>query len=353
MFTVIGAGPAGNYLAYQLAKKGEKVHVYEDHEVIGSPVQCTGIITNELCKHLTLSSSFVRNRIRRARLIAPDGGELVVRFDHEDIIVDRTPFDQHLAMLAEQEGARFFLKHRYKGNCGKEVHVGEKKVKTDYLVGADGPHSRVAKENGMWCERKTIIGNQVTVEADCDDLKMMEIWLGIGLFSWCVPEGNGVCRVGTMSYDTPAEHLQELLQLRCPEAKVLGRQPGHIPIYNPRQILQKDFVSLIGDAATQVKATSYGGIIHGMKAAEIFAREPGMYQKNCRKELGRDLSLSLLMRKAMDRCSNDDWNTLVSLFTQEKIKRILETHSRDVPTSFALKLLWKEPRLLKYCLKAL
>tara|TARA_Y100000310_G_C20646444_1_gene796902 strand:- start:385 stop:1464 length:1080 start_codon:yes stop_codon:yes gene_type:complete len=353
MISIIGAGPVGNFLAYNLAKQGKKVSVYEDHKKIGLPIQCTGIITPELHSFMKINSKFVVNKIAKAKIYAPNGESIIVKFQREDIIVNRTKFDAYLGEMAKKEGVKYHLGHRYKSNDGKTLHINDKHVKTDVLVGADGPLSRVAKNNGLWCDRKSIIGNQVTVEADAEDRSMMEIWLGIGLFSWFVPEAKGLARVGTMSYDKPTEHLNQLINLRCPKAKIVSRQPGHIPIYNPKQKVQKDFVYLIGDAAGQVKPTSYGGIIHGMKAGTIMARDMKNYQKNCKKEVGRDLYLSLLMRKAMDNFSLEDYNKLVSMFAQDKIKRVLETNSRDFPTKFVLDLLVKEPRLMKFAPRVL
>ena len=352
MISIIGAGPSGNYLAFLLAKQSHDVHVYEDHKVIGTPVQCTGIITPELEKIIPVKKSFLTNKINQAQIYAPNGSSLHVRFKKDDIIVDRTLFDSHLASLAEKAGAQYHLGQRFIENKGKKMKIGEKFIETDILIGADGPFSRVAKTNGMWCDRKFVTGNQVTVEVDCEP-KLVEFWLGIGLFGWLVPENDSVARVGIISYDQPDIYLKKLLDKRCPSAKVLHREPGAIPIYNPKQILQKDFVYLIGDAATQVKATSYGGIVHGMKAAQILARDMQHYQKNCRKEVGRDLYLSLLIRKAMDRFSEKDYNALVELFTQEKLKRVLETKSRDYPTKFLLDLILVEPRLLAFTRKFL
>ncbi len=39
MISVIGAGPAGSYTAYLLAKAGEKVRIFEEHKEIGKPVR--------------------------------------------------------------------------------------------------------------------------------------------------------------------------------------------------------------------------------------------------------------------------------------------------------------------------
>jgi digeranylgeranylglycerophospholipid reductase len=353
MISIIGAGPVGNYLAWQLAKKGKEVQVFEEHKSIGLPVQCTGIITPELHKAMEVKSSFTQNEIKNAIIYAPNGKSIFVKFKDPDIIVNRNQFDQYLADEAQKAGAKYYLEHRYKGNEGKTIHINDKKIKTDYLIGADGPLSRVAKNNNMWCNRKTIIGNQVTAEVECEDPATMEIWLGIGLFSWSVPEGNGISRVGCMSYDKPTEHLQKLLELKCPGSKVLGKQPGKIPIFNRKQKIQNGFVYLIGDAATQVKPTSYGGIIHGMKAARILVKDMENYEKICKKEVNKDLYLSHIMRKAMDKFSHKDWNDLVKMFSQERIKRVLETNSRDFPTKFVTQLLLKEPRLLKYGLRAI
>ncbi len=352
MISVIGAGPSGNYLAYLLAKKNEDVHVYEDHKEIGVPIQCTGIITPELETIIPIKKSFLTNKINQAKIYSPNGNSLHVKFAKEDVIVNRTKFDSHLGEMAKKAGATYHLGKRFQDNKGKKMKIGEEFIETDILVGADGPFSRVAKSNDMWCDRKFVTGNQVTVEVDCDP-KLVEFWLGIGLFGWLVPESDSVARVGIVSYDQPDKYLQKLVDRRCPKAKTISKEPGAIPIYNPKQTLQKDFVYLIGDAATQVKATSYGGIVHGMRAAEVLVRDMKHYQKNCRKEVGRDLYLSLLIRKAMDRFSQEEYNDLVEMFNQEKLKRVLETKSRDYPTKFVLDLLLAQPRLLKFGTKVL
>ena len=62
MITIVGAGPAGSYLAYLLAKKGQAVTIIEEHEKIGSPVQCTGIVTGSIEKFVKLPNDVVANR---------------------------------------------------------------------------------------------------------------------------------------------------------------------------------------------------------------------------------------------------------------------------------------------------
>ena len=121
-----------------------------------------------------------------------------------------------------------------------------------------------------------------------------------------------------------------------------------IPVYDPNVITTRKNVYLIGDAATQVKATTYGGIIQGLMAAKEMAKSFEDYDKNWRKSIGKDLWVSLYARKIMDKFNSEDYNKLVNLFTQEKLKRILEENDRDHMARFALQLIIKEPRLLKF-----
>ena len=47
MIIIVGAGPVGCYAASLLAEKN-KVIVLEEHAKPGLPIQCTGIVTNNI-----------------------------------------------------------------------------------------------------------------------------------------------------------------------------------------------------------------------------------------------------------------------------------------------------------------
>ena len=113
--SIIGAGPAGNYSAYLLAKKGYDVAVYDEQPVIGIPWACTGVITRDvLSKQIRLPENIIINRIEKARIIAPDGNSVEVKLKN-DIIVDRARMDQHIAGLAKEAGAKYYVNHRFIG----------------------------------------------------------------------------------------------------------------------------------------------------------------------------------------------------------------------------------------------
>ena len=102
MISIIGAGPAGSYTAYLLAKAGKEVEVFEEHERIGSPIQCSGVITPEIEKLISLKKEIVVNKIKRVRFHAPNGSSFDVPI-RGDYVFDRGKFDEHLAGLAEKE----------------------------------------------------------------------------------------------------------------------------------------------------------------------------------------------------------------------------------------------------------
>ena len=352
--SIIGAGPAGNYLAYLLAKNNFDVCVFEEHKTVGLPVQCTGITTSYLGRLVELKKDFVINRINKARIFAPNNRFVDVRLDN-NIIVDRTRFDQYLMEKAKKAGAKFFLSHRflgYKNNIIKIQDVNAnmiKDIKTDYLVGADGPLSDVAKSAGLKGKRDFLVGIQARVRLNNQNI--VEFYPFIKEYAWVVPESKNIVRIGLATRENPKKALNDFLRKRIKRYDIIGMQAGLIPIYNQKIKAQKDNVFLVGDAAAMVKATTGGGIIQGLIAARALADSiinKKNYHKEWKKAIGRDLLIHLKMRNIMNKFSAKDWNYLIELFSEEKTKKVLESNDRDFPSRFLVKLALLEPRLFHF-----
>ncbi|MFH1972925.1 MAG: NAD(P)/FAD-dependent oxidoreductase [archaeon] len=351
MITIIGAGPVGNYLAYELARQGNKVRVVEEHQDVGRPVQCTGIVTSEFAKIIKLDESFVVNKVKRAKIFSPNQSFIEVKLKKENIILDRAKLDFFLYEKAKKEGVEYILGKRFNGNEGKKLKIGDNLIETDYLIGADGPMSTVARSNGLYGDRKFVVGSQVRVNGKFES-DLVEFYLGVGSFGWVVPESEKIARIGVVAYKNPNKHLQKLLDL-TKQDDIIDKQGGFIPLYNPKQVLQKGNVLLIGDAATQVKGSTFGGLVPGLLASKVLVKDIKNYKKNVRKKLHKDLYLNLMIRKIMDRFTEKDYNELLRLFMKDKVKEVIEDTDRDFPSKFLLKLLIKEPRLLKFSKKLL
>ena len=112
MVSIIGAGPAGNYLASKLAKNGLNVDVYEDHKKIGIPVACTGILTNYLKDLIKIDDNWIVNKINQTEVYSPDGNFVSIKLK-KNYVVDRTLFDSSLAEIAESNGANYHKGFRF------------------------------------------------------------------------------------------------------------------------------------------------------------------------------------------------------------------------------------------------
>jgi digeranylgeranylglycerophospholipid reductase len=350
MITIIGAGPAGCYSACLLSKKGQEVQIFEEHKEVGCPVQCTGIATASIKEILKLKKDVIVNEIDKVRISCKENS-LELKLKNKNIILDRKKFDNYLADMAVKEGTRIFLNYRFIENKKDLIKIRydnkrESIIKTDYLVGADGPLSQVAKSNSLFGKRTFLTGLQAVAEYKNDN--SVEFYPSIGTFAWVVPQNQDICRIGIASYKNPKDEFEKFLKSKG-ITKIIEKQAGLIPIFNKRLKTQKDNIFLIGDAATQVKATTGGGIIQSMKAAQSLCDaivKGTNYDSRWRKEMGRDLLLHLKMRKMMNRFKEKEWNHMIDLFKKEKTKKIIESFDRDYPTKFLLKLLINEPRLL-------
>ncbi|HLC96340.1 MAG TPA: NAD(P)/FAD-dependent oxidoreductase [Candidatus Nanoarchaeia archaeon] len=362
MIHIIGAGPAGGYSAYLLAKAGRDVSVYEDGAEVGDPVQCTGIVTETIHSVQPFNiNKLIINKITKVRIFSNGEDYVALRLKHPNPILDRKGLDQLIAEKAEGQGAKIFLKHRFMGFEGSKLVFKNDdnilKIKKDILIGADGPMSQVARSSGLFGQRKFMSGIQATLKLKNDNC--VDFFPFIGTFAWIVPENEEIVRIGVGSYGSVKGHFDRFLKMRGIDKKnIVGMQGGLIPMYNPQVQTRADNTYLVGDAATQVKATTGGGIIQSLIAANCLAtalENGGDYVKEWKARLGKELWLHLKIRKVLDSFDGKDWCRLVQIFNTERNKRLLEECDRDSLTRFFARLVIGEPRLLyfiKYLAKA-
>src|SRR4030042_4248094 len=112
MITIIGAGPVGCYAASLLADKF-KVVVFEEHKSVGLPVQCTGIVTQEIFNFIPNNSKAIINRVGDIRIFAPNNKFIKLKLEKPDIILDRQKFDEYFYNLARKKGVSFLLSHKF------------------------------------------------------------------------------------------------------------------------------------------------------------------------------------------------------------------------------------------------
>jgi flavin-dependent dehydrogenase len=96
---VIGGGPVGSTFAAQTASCSTVV--VEEHDEVGSPVQCTGLVHPRVVE-MAHAEGTVLNTITGFRMVFPGGRALEVR-SHETkaVVIDRSRFDRVCSSHAE------------------------------------------------------------------------------------------------------------------------------------------------------------------------------------------------------------------------------------------------------------
>ncbi|MBI2541644.1 NAD(P)/FAD-dependent oxidoreductase [Candidatus Woesearchaeota archaeon] len=357
MITIVGAGPAGSYLGHLLARRGKNVTILEEHSQIGSPVQCTGIVTHSIERFFRLKREVIAKRLDKV-IVVSKNNRMTANVD--EIVMWRDKFDMFVGEMARDAGAKILLNHQFTGFDGKNMIIAKdkknnktKKIKTDIIIGADGPYSAVAKAAGMGSNSRNYIGMQAKVKLKMDTTAF-ETHFGSDFpdfFGWAVPESEEVARIGIGCFKNARHYFYKFLEKRAGSRNTLCWESGLIPLYHPKRLIQKDNVYLIGDAAAQVKATTGGGIIPSLKAAHTLCdciANNKSYSKEFKRHSGMELLLHLKIRNMLNRFSDKDYDGLLSLMDQEKVRRTLKKYDRDTPIPLMASLLIKEPRFLLF-----
>jgi len=381
---IVGAGPIGGYLAELISNEGYDVALLEEHREIGEPVHCAGLVTPRVFDFVSCRQT-VLNEVRGAEIYSPEGHE--IRIDgkeKEAVVINRSMFDREIVKAALKKGAYLFLgatalkaerkdrKMVVHGDFrGKPIRI-EGKI----LIGADGVKSNVAKWFGLSKPEKILPGFEAEMaNVNCDS-NFVKIFVGNniapGFFSWIIP-ANETARVGLCIKEGNAyayfERMftrgrsKEFLEL----AEPLGYFAGAIPVGLSKKTYD-DNVMIVGDAASQVKATSGGGIYTGLACAKFCAETAikalesrnyhskflSNYQKLWMEAIGKELKRDLHIHKAFASLTDAQLEEIFDLLDREELLDLIsEKGDIDFPSELGFELLKKEHRFLKFAGPAL
>ncbi|MSQ13781.1 MAG: NAD(P)/FAD-dependent oxidoreductase [Dehalococcoidia bacterium] len=287
---VAGAGPAGAVAARDIARRGFRVMLLEEHAQVGAPVHCSGLVTPRTLEAAGVAEqAVVVNRIKGAIVHSPLGKQVVVGGDKvRALVMDRQRFDELLAKQAQNAGAELVLSARVAGVTADDEQVTvrveqegrSRTISARIVIGADGSHSTVGRSLGLARPGESIaaIGGEMTAHPLAED--MVEVFvepdLTPGWFGWLIPLGsNGAVRIGIgigARTHSPRRILGTLVERHAHlrDGKFLRLQGGLIPVDPPKRITANRGM-LVGDASGSVKPTSGGGIYTGIRSAQLAA----------------------------------------------------------------------------------
>jgi geranylgeranyl reductase family protein len=339
---VIGAGPAGSITARILAEAGRDVLVLEEHDVIGAPVHCTGLLGYDAFDEFDLPRDLILGRAGAARLWGAAGRSVMVHSERvEAAVIDRARLDLTLARRAEHAGAEV------RTGCRVEsVSVGPRSVSVKgrgftgvvearACVLACGASYRFHRQLGLGMPEVFLQSAQL--ETPCPDVPQIEVRFGHavapGGFAWLVPlqrDRVPYARIGLMANAHSRDRFDTFLSWLAAEngvgAPALKPNFKMLPL-GPVSRTYSDRVVAVGDAAGLVKPTTGGGIFYGLVSGSLAARvldgalsrdrlgaaELSRYEGAWRRRLGQEIRIGLAFRRIAARLSDESIDDLIEL----------------------------------------
>lgn len=361
---VVGGGVCGSFSALIASRLGANVVVCEEHEEIGVPQHCAGHVSISGLKRvgLTLPKKVVENEFKGAVFYSPSGREFALRCASSvTCVFNRELLDKHLANLAERAGVRFFLKSRAESflvdsNFVRGVVARRKGTRealaSSLVIDAEGCSSVLLKKVGLQTLDRSMVVHALQAEVDRVkemDMDTVEVYLGRryapGFFAWIIPKRDGSAKVGLATkFGDPREYLNRLMHDHPVASKKLGSSRVTSLSLHPISLggaipkTYRNGLLVVGDAASQVKPTTGGGIIFGLlcskiagevaydavKSNDVSAGFLSRYQSRWRELIGFDLSAMRQLRKMLNRLPDDKVDRIIGLCSKLRVNRILE-----------------------------
>ncbi len=372
---IIGASLAGSYLCYLLSKTNLKIAVIEEHEKIGLPFQCAGIVSQKLQLLINLPEKLILNRVNLAKLVAPSGKTINLSGNEKPFIVDRIALDRLFYEKTRNRldityylGERFKSIQRIKDGDQKIliVKTSKRKLKAKILIGCDGPLSSVGKTVGI--RNKIIYASQIRVKGRFNQKEAVIYfdprWKE--LFGWIVPEGNNIYRIGLATSNNISKKFKIFAKtLKLDLSQKIDQQGGIIP-YGMMNKVAFNNVLLLGDAACQVKATTGGGINMLLTSAKYaasciikcfktnnFSKKfiKRNYERPCASTVGKQLKIHHIIRNLLEYFTIKDYDKFFQIIKNSKVEHLISIYGdMDSPRELLLKLL-KNPSIFIFMIR--
>jgi flavin-dependent dehydrogenase len=175
-------------------------------------------------------------------------------------------------------------------------------------------------------------------------------------FYWLIPESTERAAVGVIGEHGQTTKICFDRFLNKKGFEPLEWQGARIPVYKKWVPVQRNVgsgeVYLVGDAAAQVKVSTVGGIVTGLRGARGVADAILRNGTSELRALRRELSTHWLIRRALHFFQQDDYSRLVDMLNTSTRKSLGEIN-RDESTRLLWNVVRSQPRLVAMGLRGL
>jgi len=349
---VIGGGPGGLHAATLLSSAGFDVTLFEEHNEIGQPVHCTGVLADDAFREFNLSRASILNTLSTARFVSPAGFEVSYTTPSiEAHVVDRRLLDRTIAQQATDAGARLCAGRRVRNlqpaAGGMRIEIdGADAVQARAVVLACGASYGIQRRFGLGMP--TVSLNSAQLEVPARRGGDVEVYFGRdwapGGFAWTVPvtrPTGAFVRVGLMCQGDATVFFRQFVNRVAASWGIpiqLVGEPRRRLL--PLSTLSRTFASrmlVVGDAAGLVKPTTGGGIYYSLVSATLAAETLiaalrsdrldtdglAVYQQRWRQRLGPEFQTQLALRMLAQRMSDAEIDSLFDLALTDGVMPIV------------------------------
>lgn len=341
---VVGAGPIGSTYAYKMAKKGYNVAMYDQKNRIGQPLQCAGLVSTNIDKTRNLPDEFIDNKLKGANLISPNQTQIQVsKNETSAYVIDRVLYDKYLVNRAEDVGVDMHYATRV---CdvnmdNTSINTADKTITSDIICVSCGPISSTSKKMNPTLDDESFLAIQYIIKTVNEDMNYLNLHVNTNTlpgFIWRIPVSPYETRLGlftTRSYKHAAEILNQYIK---PKEEIKEKIYGLIPKFNPKKCIVKNNTFLIGDAASQVKPTTGGGLIAGFNITDIAVENTDLmlknhdnnylkkYETDYHNLYDNEFKTQQNVQKIMQDLTEDDYNYMFKILKQYKVDEIISKH---------------------------